>query len=146
MSINNKNVYSFKTTENTLRNYRIYGSDKYGANYRIYGNTEISENLFDENSTWNIHSYINTDNTFPYGSGTNCRTYFMKVTGTTTYKINMTSCGDRLKIDYESQKLYSVDNTSTNISLPSISTVVGKNKLRIPPDKKPSKLMIQYKQ
>lgn len=49
-------------------------------------------------------------------------------------------------IDYESQKLYSVDNTSTNISLPSISTVVGKNKLRIPPDKKPSKLMIQYKQ
>ena len=47
-------------------------------------------------------------------------------------------------IDYESQKLYSTNNTSTNISLPSISTVAGKNKLRIPPDKKPSKLMIKY--
>lgn len=49
-------------------------------------------------------------------------------------------------IDYESQKLYSADNTSTNISLPPILTVVGKNKLRIPPDKKPSKIMIHYKQ
>lgn len=43
-------------------------------------------------------------------------------------------------------KIYgnTIDNMSTNISLPSISTVVGKNKLRIPPDKKPSKLMIKY--
>ena len=105
----------FKTTEDTLRNYRIYGNNKYGANYRIYGNTtEIPENLFDENSTWNIHSYINTDNTFPYGSGTNCRTYFMKVTGLTTYKINMTSCGDRLKVVYYTTTIDPTTYTTSN--------------------------------
>ena len=105
----------FKTTENTLRNYRIYGSNKYAANYRIYGNTEIPENLFDENSTWNIHSYINTDNTFPGPGGRiTYRTYFMNVEGSTTYKINMTSCGDRLKIVYYNTNIDPTTYTTSN--------------------------------
>ena len=107
----------FKTTEDTLRNYRIYGNNKYGANYRIYGNTtEIQENLFDENSTWNIHGYINTDNMFPssVGSNTTYRTYFMKVTGLTTYKINMTSCGDRLKVVYYNTTIDPTTYTTSN--------------------------------
>ena len=39
MSINNTNVYSFKSASSRLSNYKKYGSDKYTANYKIYGNT-----------------------------------------------------------------------------------------------------------
>lgn len=39
MSINNTNVYSFKSASSRLSNYKIYGSDKYTANYKMHGNT-----------------------------------------------------------------------------------------------------------
>lgn len=48
-------------------------------------------------------------------------------------------------IDYSEQKLYNMDNTVTNITIPHISTVIGKNKLRLPQDIKPSKILIKYK-
>ena len=105
----------FKTTEDTLRNYQIYGSDKYAANYKIYGSnkyTAISENLFDENSTWNTDRCIDPDNTFP-GSSQH-RTYFMNVAGSTTYKINMTSSGDRLKVVYYDTNIDPTKYTMSN--------------------------------
>ena len=122
MSVNNTNVYSFKSASSQLNNYKIYGSDKYTANYKIYGNTIDGSsvgnlvNLFDENSEVITCNYINDNGVLT--NNTNIDTYdYISVEPNTTYRAKSFGIGSEglwIRVAYYDSSKTFISRTGVN--------------------------------